>query len=170
MIEVDASAIIVAAITAFVSIMGIVLAEIFGWRKTLNKMKHFEDLIGVDKNRSCLSQQHENMESVITNQNKEIKAVLDCELKSANSKLSHLYAKMKSEEETAKVQKTVLAANEKKMDETVDNMKYILDMYREQTYKVADLNAELKKLKQENADLKNKLNRISKQTEQKKGA
>lgn len=54
------------------------------------------------------------------------------------------------------------------MDETVDNMKYILDMYREQTYKVADLNAELKKLKQENADLKNKLNRISKQTEQKK--
>ena len=76
MIEIDAAAIIVALLAAVTALFGIIIVEIVGWRKTLDKMNRYEDMIGVDKNRVCLSKQHEDMKEEIFGLKKEISKLI----------------------------------------------------------------------------------------------
>ncbi len=154
-IEIDSSAIIVALITAFATLFGIIIVEIVGWRKTLDKMKRYEDMIGVDKNRVCLSKQHEDLKEAFTEQNAVIKNFLNDEMKSANSKITHLYDKMKSDENEANIKKAVLAADGKIIDESVSNIKHLVELYRDEAKANVELIAENEKLKEKIVTLVN---------------
>ncbi len=173
MIEIDPSTIIVALITALTSMIGIIVVEICGWRKTLNKMKHYEEIIGVDKNRVCLSQQHEDMEKSILSKTGEVKTILNSELNTANTKLEGLYYKMKKDEEAEKINKAVLSASGRSADEFMNDTKSFFQLYADEIKKSAALSAQIEKLEKQNAalsasnaNLQNKINKFTLQNDE----
>lgn len=164
MIEVDVSAIIVAIISAFVTLLGIIIVEIVGWRKAINKLKQQEKAIGVNENRVCLSQQHDNISSQMRDYQKEIKAILKediirDELNSSHSTITDIYRIIKDNDQRNKYRDSaILAVNEAKMAESHNYINDLFKRYADALSEVNELKKAINKQKFENQELKDKVN------------
>lgn len=160
MIEIDASAIIVACITAFVTLIGIIIVEIVGWRKTLDKLNRQDKSIGVNENRVCLSQQHDYISNSMTNYQNEIKAILQNEiikgeLNPTYSTIKDLHRMVAENDKQMKYRDmSVIAANEA---ELLNSHKFIDNLFE----KYADALNEVKELQNINRHLTDKLSNLT---------
>ena len=159
---------VVLIVVAIISLIGVVvsshLSENSKWKKVDEKLeKLYSSLnekisatnkdIGVDENRVCLSKQHENMKKTLSIQNSEIKSIIDSKLNSANSMLDGLYSKMKKDENEASIQKAVLAASGRSLNDFVNDTKCFSKLYADEVKNKDVLSAEIENLKKQNTEL-----------------
>lgn len=163
MIEVDVSAIIVAIISAFVTLLGIIIVEIVGWRKAINRLKQQEKAIGVNENRVCLSQQHDNISNQMRDYQKEIKTILKDdiikdELNSSHSTLTDIHRIIKDNDRRNKYRDSaILAVNEAKMAESHNYINDLFNRYADALNEVKELKKVISEQQDENQGLKDKV-------------
>lgn len=173
MIEVDLNSIITTVLAVFgsiiVAILGMIASEIIGWRKVRNRLKEIDEHIGVDKNRVCVSQQHENMSDSIMKNNEEIKSILNNELISTRVTVDKLYSQIdKDNREKEKVKSIIIRADGQQLNDSHQFLNALYDKYWESERQILILQQENKNLinkvdalRQENEILKNQINELS---------